>query len=249
MKLNGEVGRIDSSSNIVLLDVEGTTTPVSFVYDTLFPYAREHLNRFLNRHFEKAEVGDAVDLLSVEHLQDSGSGGQPPPWDRGAASSVADYCAWLMDADRKATGLKAIQGLIWKDGYESGALKAPVFDDVVPAFKRWRKRGARIYIYSSGSVLAQKLLFTYSIRGDLTSYLSGYFDTEIGAKREPESYSKISRATACAPGELLFLSDSLAEVDAARRAGMETGLVVREQQIILENQGRHPVVSTFCLIE
>ena len=210
---------------VVLLDIEGTTTPIDFVYKTLFPFAREQMEVFLQENFETESVMKAVDLLEKDH--DAEAGDDVPEWER-ASDTAAHYALWLMDQDRKATGLKSLQGLIWKAGYASGDLKATMYDDVEPAIRRWKADGKRVCIYSSGSVLAQKLLFAHTEAGDLTELLSGYFDTTTGPKKEADSYGKIAEALELNPDEILFLSDSVAELDAASEAGCAVGLAVRD---------------------
>jgi enolase-phosphatase E1 len=199
----------------ILLDIEGTTTPISFVYETLFPFARAHAEEFLD--------ADAAAALEREYQADAAAGRQPPEWEPGALRFVH----WLMDHDRKSTALKALQGRIWEGGYRGGQLIAQVFADVPPALRRWRKTGVDVRIYSSGSVLAQKLLFAHSDHGDLTPLLGGYFDTTTGPKLESASYAKIAAAMGLAPSHLLFVSDVAAELDAAGAAGLQVLLAIR----------------------
>lgn len=208
---------------VALLDIEGTSTPVSFVQDVLFPYARERISGFVQAYAAEPEVGAAIQALRREHAEESGED-LPPPWrdaDPGA------YACWLIDRDRKSTPLKALQGRIWKDAYRAGLLMAPVYEDVPKALARWTKSGRDVAVFSSGSVLAQRLLFANTTAGDLTRFLSGYFDTTTGAKRDRASYERIAAARGKAPAEVLFLSDLPAELDAAREAGMQTALCVR----------------------
>lgn len=210
----------------VLLDIEGTTTPISFVYSTLFPYAASRLHDFVVEHFEEPDVHRAVDQLfrEYEHEKDD----QVPNWaaPEDMEGAVA-YLLWLMEQDRKSTGLKAIQGLIWEEGFRQGALSGAVFDDVPEALRRWTSSGKNVYIFSSGSVLAQKLIFSRTAFGDLSNLLSGYFDTEIGPKRETSSYSAIAREIGLSPSSVLFISDVPEELAAASAAGMQTLLAMR----------------------
>lgn len=226
----------------LLLDIEGTTTPIEFVTRVLFPYARAHAFDFLERHAGEAGVRDDVASLAAEHADDARAGCGPPPWS-GTEQSVVAYVHFLMDQDRKSTGLKSLQGRIWQEGYASGALRGEVFADVPPAFQRWRRQGRAVAIFSSGSVLAQKLLFAHSTAGDLTGAIRAFFDTTTGPKREPESYRRIAEALEMAPGAALFLSDVGAELDAARAAGLRTALCVRGQA--RPEAAAHPVVTTF----
>jgi enolase-phosphatase E1 len=221
----------------VVLDVEGTTTPVAFVYDVLFPFARAHAPACLAREPYSVSVVEAVALLTAERAGDVARGESPP-------ESIGAYVVWLMDRDRKSRGLKALQGLIWQDGYRKGVLRGQVYADVPPALRRWQKSGLPIYIYSSGSVLAQQQLFQTTDAGDLTTLLSGHFDTAIGAKTEPESYRAIASSVDVAPDRALFVSDVTGELDAARDAGFQTALCVRGA---VPPAGRypHPVIRTF----
>jgi enolase-phosphatase E1 len=215
-----------TAPQLFLLDIEGTTTPVTFVTDVLFPFARQRLRRFLEAHRAEREMEAQLQALEREHAAESAE--QPPAWDAGdRIGSACAYLEWLMDRDRKATPLKTLQGMIWKDGYESGALQALVYDDVKPAFERWRAAGRPMAIFSSGSVLAQKLLFAHTNAGDLTPFLSAYFDTTTGPKQEPASYARIAAALQHPPQRVLFVSDVAAELDAARSAGMSTALCLR----------------------
>jgi len=202
----------------ILLDIEGTTTPIAFVHEVLFSYARSHARDFVKHHED--EVRADIALLREEHTADVNNNLQPP-------ESIADYIDWLIDRDRKSTGLKSLQGKIWRQGYLEGTLKSQVFADVAPAFARWRGAGLKISIFSSGSVLAQQLLFAHTDAGDLTKFIDDYFDTNVGKKGEAESYRKIATAMNLKPGEILFISDVVAELEAAKEAGMKTLLSIR----------------------
>jgi len=226
----------------VLLDVEGTTTPVDFVYRILFPYARERMAAFLAARRADAAVVVAVKALREEHARDVAAGRQPPPVDD-TTGGEAEYARWLMDQDRKATPLKTLQGLIWEEGFLSGDLRGQVYDDVPQAFARWQAEGRAVAIFSSGSVLAQRLLFANSDHGDLSGFLSAYFDTTTGPKREPESYRSIARALSVGPDRVLFISDVAEELDAARVAGMETALCVRDGA--LPSESAHGAIRSF----
>lgn len=206
-----------------LLDIEGTTTPIDFVTRTLFPYARRSLREFVDR-VDSALLEDA-ELLSHEYERDIADA---PDWPgRPDPREMAPYLEWLMDHDRKSTGLKSIQGRIWEAGYSSGELLGEVYPDVESAMRRWLASGATINIYSSGSVLAQRLLFAHLSIGDLTPLISSYFDTTTGPKRESSSYFTIAGRLGVAPEDVLFLSDAIQEVEAAREAGMGALLVDR----------------------
>ena len=226
------------SVRAILLDVEGTTTPADFVTRVLFPYARERVAAFLERRREDPGVGDDLARLRDERETDARAGHGPPPWTDGVA-----YVHWLMDRDRKSTGLKSLQGKIWEEGYRRGSLVGQVYPDVPRAFQRWRSEGRTIAIFSSGSVLAQRLLFGRTAAGDLTPFLAAHFDTATGAKGDPESYGRIATALQSAPADVLFVSDVTAELDAARAAGMRTALCVRGEG--RPACGGHPIARTF----
>jgi enolase-phosphatase E1 len=226
----------------ILLDIEGTTTPIEFVHQVLFPYARARVHDFLARHANDPGVRADIALLRAEHAAEAAQADNPPPWD------PENYVYWLMDRDRKSTGLKSLQGRIWEAGYRDGELKGKgeVYPDVAPAFERWRSAGKAIAIFSSGSVQAQRNLFANTTAGDLSSFLSGYFDTTTGPKREAASYRKIAAALHREPGEILFVSDVAAELDAARAAGMRTALCVRGPGSPDDSPTAHPRVRSFA---
>lgn len=232
------IGLTAAGIDFVLLDIEGTTTPIAFVHDVLFPYARARVRTYLEEHaMADAGVRQIVEDLRRE-LPASGCPlavdvpGPPSETPRPANreprdANIVSYVYWLMDRDRKSGPLKALQGRIWEEGYVSGALKGEVYPDVRDAFVRWTEGGRRIGIFSSGSVLAQQLLFGRSSAGDLSMFLSDYFDTGFGAKGEPESYRRIVASLSVQPARTLFVSDVVTELDAARAAGLRTLLCVR----------------------
>ena len=245
----------DWSIGSLLLDIEGTTTPIDFVVKTLFPYARKHVESFLAASVADTTVAADLTRLEIEHAQDLASGRNPPPLRTqsdapGAAdpASVAAYIRWLIDRDRKSTGLKALQGRIWERAYRTGELAGQVFPDVAPALARWRARGLDVRIYSSGSVLAQQLLFSTCADGDLTRLLNGYFDTAIGPKRSAESYVRIAGVIGLPASRILFVSDVVAELDAAAEAGLRTALAVRPGNPPSTGT-THPVIANFDDIE
>ena len=233
----------------ILLDIEGTTTPIAFVLDVLFPYARRHLRRHLDRHATSPEYPRLFDALHDEWTSDRKAGQAVPSWiddpPGERLASVASYCDWLMERDRKSTPLKELQGKIWKEGFERGELVGQVFADVPAALGRWRARDLRIGIFSSGSILAQQVLFRYSSSGDLTRFLDWYFDTTVGAKTNRESYRSIATAMDLAPAAILFISDVAKELDAAREAGMETRLSMRPGNKPLPHAQDHSVIQSF----
>lgn len=197
----------------VLLDIEGTTTSIAFVYDVLFPYARAEVAAFASSHW------DALEKERDLFAQEDGPVDSP--------EALAARVLTQMDADQKTTALKALQGRIWKTGYAQGTLRADVFDDVPEVMRSWKQADKSIWIYSSGSVAAQRLLFGHTHFGDLTPLISGYFDTTTGPKRAAESYALIAEAMEMAPGEVLFATDVVAEADAAVEAGMQVAIMDR----------------------
>ena len=232
----------------ILLDIEGTTTPIDFVYKILFPYARARLKDFIERHLADEEVRSIVADLIREYAQDKSTDlpslSIPDSPHEGQIDAIVAYCHWLMDHDRKATPLKTLQGRIWEEGYRSDELKSEVFPDVAPNLRGWHAQGKAICIYSSGSVLAQKLLFAHTGQGDLTDCINDYFDTGVGHKTEPDSYKKIA-ALLGKPSEIIFISDVVAELDAARAAGLQTLLCIRPGNRPQSNS-THNAIHTFA---
>jgi enolase-phosphatase E1 len=213
----------------LLLDVEGTTTPIDFVFKTLFPFAAAHVESFLREHCQDPEIRQIIVELRQTWSGAAASGA--PVWMETSPeeklSSAAAYVRWLIARDSKITPLKTLQGKVWEAGFRAGQLKGEVYPDVAPAFARWRSQGRRTAIFSSGSVLAQKLLFAHSTAGDLSAFLDAYFDTATGPKREAASYQKIAAAMELEPPDILFVSDVGEELDAAARARMGTTLALR----------------------
>jgi enolase-phosphatase E1 len=220
----------------ILLDVEGTTSSISFVYDVLFPFARRHVGDFLARRAGDPAVRAVAAQLEAQASGGQASGGQAAAdhladlanlADPAIATRAALAALQLMDRDAKVTPLKELQGMIWKGGFDSGELVAHVFEDVPPALAHWADSGLDVRIYSSGSIDAQKLFFAHTAAGDLTPHLRGHYDTTTGPKREAASYRAIAADMGLEPQEILFVSDVGAELDAAREAGMATALAVR----------------------
>ncbi len=221
-----------SGIKAVLLDIEGTTTPIDFVYKTLFPYAREQVYDFVLKNGIDPKVNQILEKLRKSYNKNEAEGKEPEEWLKGdyvsMCNSAAKYLSWLMKMDSKDSCLKEMQGLIWEKGYKSGQLHGEVYSDVPDAFGKFQEEGKIIAIYSSGSVLAQKLIFSTTVYGDLTQHISNFFDTGVGNKRDPESYTVIANLLELEPNEILFLSDILEEVQAARYSGMVSLQVIRE---------------------
>ena len=233
----------------ILLDIEGTTTPISFVVHVLFPYARTHLRRHLDEHASSSTYASLLDQLREEHAADQRGREPVPAWVDASPparrDSAASYAEWLMDRDRKSTPLKILQGKIWDEGYQRGELVGEVFADVPQALSRWHAQGTPVSIFSSGSVLAQQLLFRHSSAGDLTPFLRWHFDTTTGKKTESDSYRRIAAAMNMAPQAIVFVSDIVAELDAARDAGLQTRLSIRPGNAPLPPAQGHAVIRTF----
>ena len=233
---------------VILLDIEGTTTPIAFVHDRLFSYARAHLDQYLQEHFSSAVVQDVIHRLAGEHADDQGAA-DLPPWREGGPAdlraSAAAYVRWLMDRDRKSPGLKLLQGVIWEDGYQAGDLHGEVFDDVPAALRRWREAGLDVAIYSSGSELAQRRLFSSTGHGDFTPMIKGFFDTSVGGKTSVESYRRIAERLGCHPREILFVSDVAKELAAAAEAGCQVRLSVRPGNAAQPDAGRFEAIASF----
>ncbi len=213
---------IPFAARAVLLDIEGTTTPLAFVRDVLFPYARAHMPEFITRHHEKPAMAEQLrciyEIIGARlELKELGSLLQ----------------AWI-DQDRKAPPLKSLQGMVWRAGYQSGEIKGQVYSDAVDAMREWQRAGLFLYIYSSGSVEAQKLLFRHSEHGDLSGLFSGYFDLAVGGKKDRESYAAIAHSIGLPPESILFISDVKEELDAAEGAGMQSVWVVRQGDLSTE---------------
>lgn len=203
--------QIDSPLDAVVTDIEGTTSSMSFVHDVLFPYARANLTGFVAKHGQEPAVRAELDAAKRE-------AGDPAMSDEAVLAALQ---RWI-DEDRKVTPLKALQGMIWAEGYRAGGFQGHVYDDAADALRRWHKAGKKLYVYSSGSVPAQKLIFGHTKFGDLTPLFSGYFDTTTGPKKEADSYRKIAATIGKPASRILFLSDSTDEIAAARAAGMQT---------------------------
>lgn len=221
----------------ILTDIEGTTTSLSFVKDVLFPYARSKMGDFIKTHEATAEVAALLaEVRTTANL----------PNDCDHSTVVRQLVEWI-DADRKLTPLKALQGMIWEEGYRNGDFFGHVYPDAVERLRDWKQQGMTLCIFSSGSVHAQKLLFAHTEWGDLTPLFSGYYDTRVGAKQEAPSYREIARLMGVEPDTVLFLSDMEGELEAARQSGMVTCHLVREDS--QKTDSRHPVANDFTEVD
>lgn len=249
-----DISDIVKKCKILLLDIEGTTTSISFVKDKLFPYAEENVKSFLDNQWETEDVKNVVSALrklALEDRENSVDGVVAIPGEDASKEdqieSLVKSVKWQMSSDRKVGPLKELQGLIWKQGYDKGDIKGHVYDDVSPALEAWRAaEGQKVYIYSSGSVQAQKLLFGQSSAGDLLKYIDGHFDTAVGAKQEQASYAAIAEKIGCKPEEVLFLTDIVKEAEAARASGVQSALVSREGNAALPAPAPFPVLYSLA---
>jgi enolase-phosphatase E1 len=236
---------------LILLDIEGTTTPMAFVHERLFPYARARLWTWLAAHDGMDDRRHVMELLRAEHAADRAREDSVPAWPddaRDVIDPAVAYLEWLMDRDRKSPALKRLQGLIWEDGYQAGELRGEVYADVPDAMRRWRAAGIDVAIYSSGSELAQRRLFASTVHGDLTPLISGFFDTAVGPKTAPASYQRIVAALAHAAGETLFVSDVTRELRAAAESGCQVVLGIRPGNPDQPHGEAFPHVSSFDAI-
>ena len=215
----------------VLTDIEGTTTPIAFVHRVLFPYARAALPALVRDRADDPRVAAALEAIRAE------APGIDP---------LAQCLAW-MDRDAKITPLKELQGLVWEDGYATGKLQGELYPDVAPALRAWHAAGMLLAVYSSGSEVAQRLIFGHTPQGDLVALFTHFLDTRIGAKREAASYAEASRVLGTPPGRILFLSDVAAELDAAAASGLLTCQLLRPADETV-NSGRHPAAADFIAV-
>lgn len=215
----------------IVLDIEGTVAPISFVHETLFPYARDRIANFIHEHADndivRNQIAATKELVGHDMSDDD---------------VISTLINWI-DEDRKAGPLKRLQGMIWAEGYADGALQGPIYSDAAQEMQHWHENGMPLYVYSSGSVQAQKLIFGHSDQGDLTMLLSGYYDTEVGPKRETRSYHNIQTDINMPSKHLLFLSDTEAELDAANEAGWHTAWIVRDANC--DENPSHPQFVNF----
>uniref|UniRef100_A0A8C7NL10 Enolase-phosphatase E1 n=1 Tax=Oncorhynchus mykiss TaxID=8022 RepID=A0A8C7NL10_ONCMY len=269
---------IPENTTALLLDIEGTTTPITFVKDILFPYIKDHLEEYLSAHWEEDECKQDVHLLKkqvtalsmcnrtllpnehdlIDHVLSRSSSCAQHSLDQSghtdeekAIREVVDNVLWQMASDRKSTALKQLQGHMWRAAYAAGRIKGEVYQDVVPSIRRWRRQGLKVYIYSSGSVEAQKLLFGYSVEGDVLDLFDGHFDTNIGTKVESKSYVRIAERMGCPPEEIMFLTDVTREAKAAEDAGVNVAVVVRpgNMELTEEERSHYNLITTFSQLE
>ncbi len=236
----------------ILLDIEGTVSDIRFVYDVMFPFAKKNLAGFLKDNWGSPPVQAAVKTLATDAGIASIEDWLGPNWQSDGSGSIAKlsvHCEQLMAIDSKATGLKLLQGLIWQSGFECGLLRAELFPDVLPALEVWKANGLDLRVYSSGSILAQKMFFKYTVLGDLSDLFSAHYDTTIGNKREAASYVRIASESQFDPSEIVFVTDVHAELIAAGQAGMQVVASIRPNNIPLPAEFTGVTITSFSELE
>lgn len=233
----------------ILLDIEGTTSSIDYVYNVMFPYVRTHLHSFLEKHWGQPNVQKVCHQMALDKNYASFT-----DWCHAQSSAIESRLIEhevirLMDGDVKSTGLKQLQGLIWKDGFESGVLVSHLFEEVPEKLKEWYKQGIVLSIYSSGSVEAQKLFFGHTQYGNLLGLIHRFYDTQVGSKKESSSYRSICNDLGILPASVLFISDSFEELEAAKEAGLETLLSIRPGNPPISLSHTHPAIHDFLEIQ
>tara|TARA_Y100001960_G_C14423587_1_gene704134 strand:+ start:27 stop:791 length:765 start_codon:yes stop_codon:yes gene_type:complete len=246
---------INFSGRGILLDIEGTTSSIDFVYDVMFPFARRELPNYLATHWGQDHLVKVCNLLardaqaaSFQQWKSTLLANHHVETPTHLQKAVTQHVLQLMDGDAKVTGLKTLQGMIWKAGFESGEMEAHVYPDVTPELEKWKQAGVDLRIYSSGSIAAQKLFFGHSIAGNLLELFTDHYDTTIGSKRESSSYQRIAESMKMPASQILFLSDVVAELDAAATAGFQTGLCQRPENPPATVPCEHPSFVSFAEI-
>jgi enolase-phosphatase E1 len=229
----------------ILLDIEGTISSIRFVYDEMFPFARREIPQYVRGHFDDEEFASTIEAIAADMGYESSVQWWEALGEEDRVQSVVDAAIGMMDQDKKATGLKQLQGQVWQSGFESGELRSHVYEDVLPALNDWQARGLDIRIYSSGSVQAQRLFFQYTQYGNLLDSFCGHYDTTTGPKKDAASYHLIAEQIGVGSDEILFASDSLDELNAARQAGLQTVLCLRPGNPEIADVCGHTTVSSF----
>lgn len=221
----------------VLIDIEGTVSPIRFVKEVLFPYSKERIDSFLKENASSEKVQKIISQIQKIEKKEL------------SLEEVSQTLKNWIDEDRKIAPLKDIQGMIWKEGFEKGKLKAPIYEDAYRKLLQWKEKGYRLYIYSSGSVQAQKLFFSYTEKGNLLNLFSGFFDTKTGNKKESQSYLKIAQQIGAKPEEIVFLSDNPDEIKAAAKTGMKVYRLVRPEDAQFIEDFPYPQIKSFEEVE
>jgi enolase-phosphatase E1 len=240
------------SARCVLLDIEGTVSDIRFVYDVMFPYAKNELNRFLQRHWTDTQVQSAIHVVAEDAgipNVDEWLGCNWKQHPEKASDIVNDHLQHLMSTDSKATGLKQLQGLVWRSGFERGIIRAELFPDVLPALSEWKRSGIDLRIFSSGSVLAQMLFFKHTVLGDLSYLFSAHYDTTLGSKKEKASYERIAAESKFEPHDIIFITDVYSEIVAAEKAGMQVIASIRPNNVALPTEFSGLAISDFFQLQ
>ncbi len=230
---------LGAATPALLFDIEGTLASMAIVHELLFPYARRRLSSFLREDGHQPAVREALEQVRADAAEKL-----PSEPTEASLAAITEHLERLMDQDAKTTGLKQLQGLIWEHGFQSGQLQVALFPDCLPRLQAWKQAGRKLFIYSSGSIHAQKLFFRHTAQGDLTPLFSGFFDTTTGNKRQADSYRSIARQLSLPVEEFTFFSDVAAELDAAEQAGMRAIAVRRPGNAPLPEQMTHPVIDS-----
>jgi len=235
---------IELSASVILLDIEGTTSSIDFVHDVMFPFARKRVPEFVASNWGSEELGGCLERLATDVGESS-----VESWltedDASNQQTVINAVVGMIDNDVKATGLKQLQGIIWKSGFHSGEMVAHLYEDTAPALNRWKQAGLDLRIYSSGSIAAQKLFFGHSVAGDLLHLFSAHYDTTTGPKKEVESYRKIVSDIGSDADRIVFISDVPAELDAATAAGLQTVLSIRPGNAAVDDKTKYHSIESF----
>lgn len=237
--------QVQISADVILLDIEGTTSSIDFVHEVMFPFARKHVPNFVAEHWGTPALDQIVELLASDLGQPSASVWLGVGDSAVQQKTVVDAVTEMIDNDVKATGLKQLQGIIWKSGFHSGEMVAHLYEDTAPALQRWKESGIDLRVYSSGSIAAQKLFFGHSIAGDLLHLFSAHYDTTTGPKKETSSYRKIAEDIGVTAERIVFVSDVDAELDAATEAGLQTVLSIRPGNAKVENAHDYQSIESF----
>lgn len=240
--------QVQLNASVILLDIEGTTSSIDFVHEVMFPFARKRVPDFVTSNWDSDDLNGCIELLANDLGKSS-----VESWLSGDTETnqqtVIDAVTDMIDNDVKATGLKQLQGIIWKSGFHSGEMVAHLYDDSAPAIKEWKKQGLDLRIYSSGSIAAQKLFFGHSVAGDLLNLFSAHYDTTTGPKKEAESYRKIAADVGVDANQIVFVSDVPAELDAAAEAGLQTVLSIRPGNAAVENVDDYQAIQSFASLQ
>ena len=246
------MGKAELQAKCVLLDIEGTVSDVRFVYDVMFPFAKDKMHAFLRDNWSSDRVQDAIRTVAV----DAGISNIDPwlgsSWQTTSTPGIdrlANHLDELMSKDSKSTGLKQLQGMVWQSGFETGMIQAELFDDVVPSLHEWRDAGLDIRIYSSGSILAQTMFFKHTVLGDLSFFFSSHYDTTIGGKKESASYTKIAADSQFEPSEIVFVTDIYEELVAAQQAGLQVVASIRPNNVPLSTKFTGLTINSFSQLK